>query len=113
MKRAALQSLLFLVAVSAYPCDQPVILYQPQSVTVQQGSSATLAVAAASGEALHYQWYHGPSGVTTQPVGTDSAAFNTGPLAVSEQYWVRVTTQTCSAGTDSVAATVTLSCNRC
>jgi hypothetical protein len=113
MKRIVLLPLLFLIAVAAYPCDQPAILYQPQNVTIQSGSSATLSVVAASGEVLHYQWYHGPAGITTQPVGTDSPAFNTGPLAVSAQYWVRVTTQTCCTGTFSATATVTVSCNRC
>jgi hypothetical protein len=70
------------------------------------GSTATLTVAA-SGAALHYQWYQGTAPSTTTPVGTDSNSFTTPTLTAATNYWVRVT-GTCGTA-DSRTATVAIS----
>jgi YD repeat-containing protein len=80
---ASLDSAAATVAV----CQPPVITSQPAGASIQQGQSRLLAVTA-TGTALTYQWFIGPSGTTTNGVG------NTSTLTVTPQdvtdYWVRV-----------------------
>jgi hypothetical protein len=76
----------------------------PAPTTVHRGGSATLSVNASGTGTLAYQWYQGPSGNTSTPVGTDSPSFTTPPLAAPSTYWVRVTNGIDTL--DSRAATV-------
>jgi predicted extracellular nuclease len=84
----------------------PAITTEPADATVDTGGTATLAVAATGTAPLSYQWYEGPAGTTTTPVGTDAPSFTTPALTASTSYWVRVTNALGSA--DSRTATVTV-----
>jgi hypothetical protein len=85
----------------------PSITTQPASSNVNSGGTATLTVTATtSGGTLSYQWYEGASGVTTTPVGTNSASFTTPALTATKSYWVRVSNE--CGNVASNAATVTV-----
>jgi hypothetical protein len=58
---------------------------------VKAGETVTLTANASGTPVLHYQWYEGELGVTTKPVGTDSATFTTPPIFTATKYWVKVT----------------------
>jgi len=66
------------------------ITAQPQSQGIQSGQTATLTVSAAGTIPFLYQWYHGASGDTSQPVGTNMSSFTTPALTATTSYWVRV-----------------------
>ena len=83
----------------------PSITTQPQSVSVPSGTGVRLSVGA-GGTSLSYQWFVGPTGVTTTPVtGGTGTTVDVTPAATTT-YWVRVT-NTCGSS-DSAAATVTV-----
>jgi hypothetical protein len=67
----------------------------------------TLTVAATGDATLHYQWYRGPSGDATNPVGTDSAAFTTPALFADEQFWVKVS-NACAPPANSKSVKITV-----
>ncbi|HET8775136.1 MAG TPA: FG-GAP-like repeat-containing protein [Thermoanaerobaculia bacterium] len=100
-------------AQSVYPggtcgpaCTPPSITSQPQSTTINFGSSTTLSVTASGTAPLSYQWYRGPSGTTTSPVnGATSSSVTVNPGATTS-FWVRVTNACGTA--NSAAATVTV-----
>jgi hypothetical protein len=84
----------------------------PVTATIQSGQVATITISATvSVGTLSYQWYQGASGVTTTPVGTNSATFTTPALASTTQYWVRVTNtlNAVTNSTDSGTQTITVS----
>jgi hypothetical protein len=88
------------------PCTAPVITSQPTSRTITAGSSTTLSVSATGTGPLTYQWFIGPSGVTTSPIaGATSSSIIVAPSATTS-YWVRVT-NSCGSVT-STGATVTV-----
>lgn len=89
-------------------CPSPTITTQPLAVSALIGTTATLKVIATGVSALHYQWYKGVKGDISTKVGTDSATFTTGAVAVNATYWVRVIEE-CNASSviDSNAAIVT------
>jgi formylglycine-generating enzyme len=68
----------------------PTITTQPASQTIYSGNTATLAIEASGTAPLTYQWYRGNLGVTTAPVGTNSATFTTPALTATTRYWVMV-----------------------
>jgi hypothetical protein len=68
----------------------PVINTQPASVTIASGQSGTMSVTATGSTPLIYQWYQGALGVTSTPVGSNSASFTTPSLNATTSYWVRV-----------------------
>lgn len=84
----------------------PAITTQPASLSINSGQTATLSVSATSGGTLSYQWYEGASGITTTPVGTNSASFTTPALTAPKSYWVRVSNE--CGNVASNAATVTV-----
>ena len=86
-------------------CTPPTIATHPASTTISYGATATLSVVASGTGPFSYQWYEGAGGVTTAPVGTNSASFTTPSLAATRSYWVRVS-NACSV--NSNAATVTV-----
>jgi hypothetical protein len=81
------------------------------TTTVAPGATTTLSISAAGTETLHYQWYQGPNGDTSKPVGTDAASFTT-PVGVvnNTQFWVRVS-NTCGAA-DAAAVSVLVKAGR-
>jgi YD repeat-containing protein len=83
----------------------PVITIQPQSTTAAQ---ATLTVAVTGTAPFTYQWYQGPSGVTTTRVGTNNSYFNTPVLTVTTKYWVQVSNGFGSANSNVATVTVPL-----
>ncbi len=85
------------------------ILTQPASTLVAIGSAATLTVTAIGTGPLTYQWYQGTSGITTTPVGTNTATFTTPALIAATSYWVKVTSPATPAGVNSNTITVTVS----
>jgi hypothetical protein len=87
-------------------CNATGITTHPVSQTINSGQTATLSVVAGGSAPFTYQWYEGPSGTTTTPVGTNSASFTTPALTVTKTYWVKVTGGCGSA--NSNAATITV-----
>jgi hypothetical protein len=89
------------------PGTPPSITTQPLSQTIASGSTATMSVIAGGSATLTYQWYVGPSGNTSSPIGgATSSSFTTPPLTTTTSYWVRVSN---SFGTaDSNTATITV-----
>ncbi|HKS22149.1 MAG TPA: hypothetical protein VJZ76_05090 [Thermoanaerobaculia bacterium] len=79
------------VTVTTTPaCTPPSITGISDDTTVSSNQTATLVVAAAGDPTLHYQWFHGPSGNTSTPVGTDSPTFVTASLFADSEFWVKV-----------------------
>jgi hypothetical protein len=72
-------------------CMPPVITNAPSNQTVVAGGSVQLTVAAAGSPTIHYQWFQGPKGDTSKPVGADSTTFVSAPLSSATQFWVHVT----------------------
>jgi formylglycine-generating enzyme required for sulfatase activity len=89
------------MAVSA--CAGPAILAQPAGQTIATGSTADISVTASGSAPLSYQWYEGVKGITTKPVGTNSATLRTPALTAPATYWVRVTNP-CGQADSAVAA---------
>ena len=89
--------------------NQPAgITTSPGSVTINNGDSTTLSVTASGTAPFTYQWYQGTSGITTTPVGTNSASFTTPALTATASYWVKVTNAANLTGADSTTAKVTV-----
>jgi len=92
--------------ITVTACTLPSIGTPPQSQVLSTGNTATLTVTASGTAPLTYQWYQGPSGTTTTPVGTNSNSYTTPALSATTSYWVKVTNGCGSA--NSAAATVTV-----
>lgn len=88
-------------------CTSPAITQQPAGLTITNGNSATLAVAATGTLPLTYQWFIGQSGNTLTPVGGGNTPVVFVKPAVTTSYWVRVSGP-CLPDADSSAATVTV-----
>ena len=89
--------------------NQPAaITNHPASTTINSGGTTTLNVTAGGTAPLVYQWYRGPSGDATAPVGINSSGFTTPPLSATTSYWVKVSNMANAAGANSNAATVTV-----
>ena len=84
----------------------PLITTAPASQTIASGATATLSVVATGATPLSYQWYQGSSGVTTTPVGANSASFTTPALTTATNYWVRVSNAYGTA--DSATAAISI-----
>lgn len=57
--------------------------------------------------AYQYQWYAGPSGITSNPIaGATSSTYTTPPVTATTNFWVRVT-DTLGGTVDSSTATLT------
>ncbi|HVT45942.1 MAG TPA: hypothetical protein VMT00_16315 [Thermoanaerobaculia bacterium] len=85
-------------------CPLPVITAQPQSARIASGEISTLTVSATSPTPITFQWFRGPRLDTSNPVGGNSASFNTGPVATTTSYWVRLTNS--CGNTESITATL-------
>jgi DNA/RNA endonuclease G (NUC1) len=85
----------------------PSISKNPQSQTINSGTTATMSVTASGTAPLTYQWYVGNSGDTTSPIGGATAnSYTTSILTSTATYWVRVSNAQGSA--DSATATITV-----
>ena len=93
---------------AASGCTAPAIYVQPQSQSFRTAQSATLSAAAAGTAPISFQWYQGPSGDTSNPVGTNSSSLTTPTLTATTSYWVRVSNPCGHA--DSATATVWIGC---
>jgi len=83
----------------------PVINTQPQSTT---NVPAHLTVGVTGTAPFTYQWYQGPNGVTTTPVGTNNPYFDTPYITVTTKYWVHVSNGLGSANSNVATVTVPL-----
>lgn len=84
------------------------VVTDPASKSIISGQSTTLSVVASGSTPLNYQWYQGISGVSSNPVGTNSAAYTTPVLTETTNYWVRVTNAANPGGDNSATATITV-----
>lgn len=84
------------------------ILTQPQSTSVESGQSAVLTVIASGVDPMSYQWYQGPLGNVTLPVGENASTFTTPSLTANTSYWVKVSNPLLPNGIRSALATVTV-----
>jgi hypothetical protein len=97
------------VIVEPNVCSVPTINTHPVSQNIMTGGTATLTVAATGSTPLNYQWYRGPAGDFSIPVGSNAATFVTPALTTTTSYWVNVTNACGSKA--SVAATITVGPN--
>ena len=86
----------------------PIIVNQPQSLTIAEGDSAIFTVEAIGPDILTYEWFEGQSGDTSdsRQVTLSNDAFTTDALNASASYWVRVSNS--SGSIDSHTSTVTV-----
>jgi hypothetical protein len=90
-------------------CSPPGIDVQPQSGTINSGSSTTLSVTPyldLNAGPIAYHWYQGMVGDKSTPVGSDSPTFTTPALTATIRYWVALTTGACE--TASQQATISI-----
>ncbi len=87
-------------------CPPVVIGPQPGDATILQGKSTSFSVAA-SGGTVSYQWYAGPTGVTSSLIaGATGASLTVSPSKTST-YWLRAS-NTCGSSADSNTITITV-----
>jgi hypothetical protein len=88
------------------PCQPPNITSQSADRTIIEGNSAQLTVSA-TGTSVHYHWYIGNPGNTSNPIpGNDSGTLTVAP-ANTTTYWVRVS-GACEPPDDSEAFVITV-----
>ncbi|HEV2721988.1 MAG TPA: hypothetical protein VG323_18350, partial [Thermoanaerobaculia bacterium] len=94
-------------AATAVTVNPTITAFGPLTQTVLKGAQVQPITVTATGPTLKYQWYKGTSGNTSQKAGSTTNTFNppTGSRGTFN-YWVRVTSGTCTA--DSPTATVTV-----
>ncbi len=83
-------------------CAPPTITQQPQSKSVPAGTTTRLTVTASGNGTLSYQWYQGPLGDRTIPLGTNVPYLDVTPTQPTS-YWVRITNACGSTSGNSVA----------
>lgn len=94
------------IRVTVTSCAPPSITASPAAQSVLSGGTAHLEVTATGSDPITYQWYAGPTGVTSAPVpGGTSRTVDVSPTAATP-YWVRVSNGCGTA--DSAAATVSI-----
>lgn len=86
--------------------DPPAIVALPVPAPVLVGDPVSLAVTATGSTPLHYQWYQGPAGDISKPLGTDAPSLVAGPMLGSASFWVRVRNAVGSADSSAVLVTV-------
>lgn len=89
------------------PCVPVAINSTSGGGSVPYGQSAALSVNASGDTPRQYQWYEGPSGTTTTPVGTNSPNFVTPAITETKQYWVKVGNSCGPSFASSATITVT------
>jgi hypothetical protein len=86
-------------------CSAPAIVSQPQNQGVASGSNVVVFVIA-TGASLSFQWYQGPNGDFTHPIGGNAPSVFVPSLTATSQFWVRIGGPCGSV--DSSVATVTI-----
>jgi len=87
-------------------CSAPVIVDEPDDVSITSGERATLT-AAANLTPVTWQWYRGESGDTSKPIaGATSGSLITPPLVQDGLFWARATNACAAANTRTVHVTV-------
>ncbi|HKO54559.1 MAG TPA: hypothetical protein VJ276_01705, partial [Thermoanaerobaculia bacterium] len=97
-------------AVTIQVCDTPNITVPPQSTSVfdQQAAVLTVTAQATSNMPLSYQWFEGDSPITAGLInGATGTSYTTPNLSTPHNYWVRVTSGTCTPA-NSATATVSI-----
>ena len=96
------------VAGSGTTSTGPEITAQAESVSTTAGSDATFSVSASgSGSGtLSYQWFIGPVGDTSQPVGGDSPTLTLSGVTSTTEVWVRVSEGLSSTFSEGAFASV-------
>jgi hypothetical protein len=92
--------------VTVAPCAPPQITSFSNDRTITAGTSTGLTVNATGTATLHYQWYIGAVGNTSQPTGSDNKNLTVSPTTTTS-YWVRVS-GACAPAADSAAVVVTV-----
>jgi len=87
-------------------CPAVSISVQSTNTSILQGGHISLSVTATGG-ALSYQWYAGPTGVTTTPIAGETRASLDVTPHVTSNYWARVT-NSCGASIDSNTITISV-----
>jgi hypothetical protein len=87
------------------PCVPVTIHSTSGGGSVPHGDTSTLGVSASGDTPRTYQWFEGPSGNTTTPVGTNSPTFTTPAITETRQYWVRVS-NACPSSVNSTTFTI-------
>ena len=99
--------------ITMLACENPVITQQPQSVTITQGQSATLSVAATTGPGtgtLSYQWYQTANNDFPTPVNGGTSSTLTISPSQTTSYYVYVTNSCGLASSESAIVFVNASC---
>jgi len=97
----------FVAKLSGFPAP-PTITSQPQSQTIAMGQTASMSVSATGPGPITYQWYIGTSGTATNPIGgATSTTYMTPALTNTTRYWVRVSSPSDSADSNTATITVT------
>ena len=92
---------------AAPPCNNVSGVNVTGGGNVPSGSAATLIATASGTTPFTYQWYEGPSGSTTLPIGgATNASYTTPPITTTKQYWVKVG-NSCPSFAPSATVTVT------
>lgn len=86
------------------PCDEPHITSEPENVTVTPGTPVTLTATASGTAPVTLQWYEGPRGDRSQPVGAGAEVTVT--PAATTTYWVRAGNACGSALGSAIRVTV-------
>jgi hypothetical protein len=87
-------------------CPPVTIGSQSTDVTILEGRTATLTVAA-SGGTVSYQWYAGTTGVTSSPVSGATGSSLTVTPSTTSSYWLRAS-NSCGSSIDSNTITITV-----
>ena len=95
------------ITVGAVTCNAPSITAVSPDTTISSNTAVTLEVTATGDATLHYQWYRGTSGDTSNPVGADSATFTTPALFSEGQFWVKVS-NACTPAANSRSVNITV-----
>jgi hypothetical protein len=86
-------------------CIAPAIVSQPQNQSVAAGENVVVSIVA-SGASLAFQWYQGPHGDFTHPIGGNAPSVFVPSIAATSQFWVRISGPCGSV--DSDVATVSI-----
>jgi hypothetical protein len=95
------------ITVGVVTCNAPLVTTITDDTTISSNTAVTLEVTATGDATLHYQWYRGPSGDTSTPVGADSATFTTPALFSDAQFWVKVS-NACTPAANSRSVNITV-----
>jgi len=94
-------------AATVTVCITPTVSSPTKGADGRAGDAAFVSVTA-TGPALTYQWYKGPSGDTSSPISGATSARYDFTLTSTAYYWVRVTSTCTGGGTRSTNSAAVL-----